>query len=124
MIEKHYAAHLKDMIDTSLVNVRRSRKTNLKELQSISTNCKQLYDVTAEGIYQKWACFAGGHRLIFIGYIRDISHCPDSTFFSQYHQKPLNMAAPMARRKLRLVVSTSSFWITAGKDVAAGAIKL
>lgn len=26
MIEKHYAAHLKDMIDTSLVNVRRNRK--------------------------------------------------------------------------------------------------
>ena len=26
MIEKHYAAHLKDMIDTSLVNVRRSKK--------------------------------------------------------------------------------------------------
>ena len=25
MIEKHYAAHLKDMIDTSLVNVRRDR---------------------------------------------------------------------------------------------------
>ena len=25
MIEKHYAAHLKDMIDTSLVNVRRER---------------------------------------------------------------------------------------------------
>ena len=33
MIEKHYAAHLKDMIDTSLVNVRRpksSKKPNLK----------------------------------------------------------------------------------------------
>jgi len=29
MIEKHYAAHLKDMIDTSLVNVRRSKKTNI-----------------------------------------------------------------------------------------------
>jgi len=27
MIEKHYAAHLKDMIDTSLVNVRRERST-------------------------------------------------------------------------------------------------
>src|SRR5690606_16169413 len=26
MIEKHYAAHLKDMIDTSLVNVRRERQ--------------------------------------------------------------------------------------------------
>ncbi|WP_367386470.1 hypothetical protein [Lentilitoribacter sp. EG35] len=25
MIERHYAAHLKDMIDTSLVNVRRER---------------------------------------------------------------------------------------------------
>lgn len=29
MIEKHYAAHLKDMIDTSLVNVRKSKRTNL-----------------------------------------------------------------------------------------------
>lgn len=29
MIEKHYAAHLKDMIDTSLVNVRKSNRTNL-----------------------------------------------------------------------------------------------
>jgi hypothetical protein len=27
MIEKHYAAHLKDMIDTSLINVRKSRQT-------------------------------------------------------------------------------------------------
>lgn len=26
MIEKHYAAHLKDMIDTSLVNVRKPRR--------------------------------------------------------------------------------------------------
>jgi len=26
MIEKHYAAHLKDMIDTSLVNVRRPKR--------------------------------------------------------------------------------------------------
>ena len=26
MIEKHYAAHLKDMIDTSLVNVRRVKR--------------------------------------------------------------------------------------------------
>lgn len=26
MIEKHYAAHLKDMIDTSLVNVRKTQK--------------------------------------------------------------------------------------------------
>lgn len=26
MIEKHYAAHLKDMIDTSLVNVRKARQ--------------------------------------------------------------------------------------------------
>lgn len=26
MIEKHYAAHLKDMIDTSLVSVRKQRK--------------------------------------------------------------------------------------------------
>jgi hypothetical protein len=25
MIEKHYTAHLKDMIDTSLVNVRREK---------------------------------------------------------------------------------------------------
>lgn len=29
MIEKHYAAHLKDMIDTSLVNVRKSHRKNL-----------------------------------------------------------------------------------------------
>ena len=29
MIEKHYAAHLKDMIDTSLVNVRKSKRANL-----------------------------------------------------------------------------------------------
>ena len=27
MIEKHYAAHLKDMLDTSLINVRRSKQT-------------------------------------------------------------------------------------------------
>ena len=26
MIEKHYAAHLKDMIDTSLINVRKSKQ--------------------------------------------------------------------------------------------------
>ena len=31
MIEKHYAAHLKDMIDTSLVNVRRSKSTARKK---------------------------------------------------------------------------------------------
>lgn len=30
MIEKHYAAHLKDMIDTSLVNVRRSKRKAIK----------------------------------------------------------------------------------------------
>ena len=37
MIEKHYAAHLKDMIDTSLVNVRRERRRleqNRKEEES------------------------------------------------------------------------------------------
>lgn len=28
MIEKHYAAHLKDMIDTSLINVRKDRRTS------------------------------------------------------------------------------------------------
>jgi hypothetical protein len=35
MIEKHYAAHLKDMIDTSLINVRKDRtpaKEPAKEL--------------------------------------------------------------------------------------------
>ncbi|MCE8511045.1 site-specific integrase [Ruegeria pomeroyi] len=31
LIEKHYAAHLKDMIDTSLVNVRRNRKPSQRE---------------------------------------------------------------------------------------------
>lgn len=31
MIEKHYAAHLKDMIDTSLVNVRRERQRKIAE---------------------------------------------------------------------------------------------
>nr|WP_228073900.1 hypothetical protein [Kordiimonas pumila] len=27
MIEKHYAAHLKDMIDTSVINVRKSKQS-------------------------------------------------------------------------------------------------
>ena len=31
MIEKHYAAHLKDMIDTSLVNVRKAKTVRIKE---------------------------------------------------------------------------------------------
>jgi len=31
MIEKHYAAHLKDMIDTSLVNVRREKPRSKKQ---------------------------------------------------------------------------------------------
>jgi hypothetical protein len=30
MIEKHYAAHLKDMIDASLINIRK-KKQRLKE---------------------------------------------------------------------------------------------
>ncbi|MBW7996826.1 MAG: hypothetical protein FVQ81_09730 [Candidatus Glassbacteria bacterium] len=33
MIEKHYAAHLKDMIDTSLVNVRRERRQRIEKLK-------------------------------------------------------------------------------------------
>jgi hypothetical protein len=33
MIEKHYAAHLKDMIDTSLINVRKE-KPQVKESTS------------------------------------------------------------------------------------------
>lgn len=36
MIEKHYAAHLKDMIDTSLVNVRRKSKPGGEESGSLS----------------------------------------------------------------------------------------
>lgn len=37
MIEKHYAAHLKDMIDTSLVNVRKpKRKVGRQSREDVS----------------------------------------------------------------------------------------
>tara|TARA_R110002074_G_scaffold182493_1_gene347410 strand:+ start:230 stop:361 length:132 start_codon:yes stop_codon:yes gene_type:complete len=32
IIEKHYAAHLKDMIDAGLVNVRRSKRGKVVEV--------------------------------------------------------------------------------------------
>jgi hypothetical protein len=39
MIEKHYAAHLKDMIDTSLINVRKE-KPQVKEPTSPASKAK------------------------------------------------------------------------------------